>query len=896
MFRVCFLPVLMAGSFLSAATVPKPQSFRLPLAFEQNRGQAPPQVKWMGQGSSYRVLLGSDGATFLLPDKNDTRAMAGRRPVPLDPSFRMKYSVMRMKLAGGRPWTKISGAEPTGGVSNYLSPTDLKSWISNVPQYQRVKVARVYEGVDLMLYTRGGDLEYDFVVAPGSDPNRIQVVFDGMSGMHVDEKSGDLVVTAPDGSELRQFRPKVYQQIGSKRVEIAGGYRMLGPSRAGFVLAAYDRKRELVIDPTVDFTTFFGGNSADEPAAIAVDRDGLTYVTGGTFSRNFPSTNGTGWEDCMVFDFGGFCSTGPNIFVAKLDPLGKVIFATYGGVGSGAAIAVDSTGVYVTGQQVPADGDNLIFHDNLNGDIFVWRLNLSGQGGQSGYFKVFGGEQTDFGSAIALDSNHMPWIAGATYSTSNNSSGNIIVFNLFPDGGFRHEIDFASNGEDVAFGIAIDPSDRPWITGKTCGDGFPTTDGILHRMNHCGVFVLQLETSGVERMGMVVGGADGDDVGVAIAPNGDNDAYVTGYANSTNFPTTQGAFQTAKATAGTQGFVMQVDSATFQGRIIHSTFLSSDGSTIPYAIVNNDARGVFVAGSTSSSHLPGGPVLTPNPTAGFVTKFSVDLSQVRYTQLLGLVVSGVTLRKIVPDAPEIYTTGWRYTGGHDFDHEDAFVVKLEDDTPASGIVSLPANVTGPSFTVTWAGSATLLNIATYDVFVSDNGGPFIPFQTSTTATSATFTGVPGHTYGFFSIATDLAGHREPMKTAPDAVVTIGPAPPTIVCTGCYFVTNGVRATLAFNVSVAGSGSTFTFTSRNSTQAIQFVSTTVSQISATGSFATFSGQGTLNGQAGYTFTVSATDGGGAGSGLDTVLIQIFGPNNFTYNAPATIAGGDVVVHR
>ena len=64
-----------------------------------------------------------------------------------------------------------------------------------------------------------------------------------------------------------------------------------------------------------------------------------------------------------------------------------------------------------------------------------------------------------------------------------------------------------------------------------------------------------------------------------------------------------------------------------------------------------------------------------------------------------------------------------------------------------------------------------------------------------------------------------------MKTAPDAVVTIGPAPPTILCTGCYFVTNGARATLAFNVSVAGSGSTFTFTSRNSTQAMQFASTT-----------------------------------------------------------------------
>ncbi len=80
----------------------------------------------MGQGSNYRVLLEKDGLTFLLPDKNDTRAMAGRHPVPVDRSYHMKYSVMRMKLAGGRPWKDISGAEPTGGVSNVSGSSRLE--------------------------------------------------------------------------------------------------------------------------------------------------------------------------------------------------------------------------------------------------------------------------------------------------------------------------------------------------------------------------------------------------------------------------------------------------------------------------------------------------------------------------------------------------------------------------------------------------------------------------------------------------------------------------------------------------------------------------------------------------------------------------------------------------
>jgi hypothetical protein len=416
-------------------------------------------------------------------------------------------------------------------------------------------------------------------------------------------------------------------------------------------------------------------------------------------------------------------------------------------------------------------------------------------------------------------------------------------------------------------------------------------------MNHCGVFVLELDRSGVQILGMVFGGTDADDEGVSITPNGSNDVFVTGRANSTHFPTTPGAFQTVK-TAGPQGFVAQVDSARPGGLLVRSTFFGADGVTIPYAIVNKDTGGIYVAGSTSSVHIPGGPVSIPHPTAGFVTKFSPDLSQVRYTQLLGLAVSGIAIRKTAPATPEIYTTGWAYNGGTDFDHEDAFVVKLDEDAPTSTIASLPSTVTGPSFTVSWGGSDPSSNIATYDVFVSVDGEAFTPFQTNTAATSATFTGAPGHFYGFFSVATNTAGRQEAMKTAADVVVMVGTtAPPTIVCTGCYFVNNGARAAFTFNVSTPGSRSTFSYNTRNSSQAIQFLSTTVSQISATvAGFAVFSGEGTLNGQPGYTFTVGATDGGGAGSGLDTVLIQIFGPNNFTYNAPATIAGGDIVVHQ
>ena len=256
MIRVSVLSALIAAGALSAASAPQP--FHRPLTFEPNRGQAPAQFQWLGQSSTYQVLLDDESVTIVIPDKTDLQALSTRLP-GTPPPRHLKYSAVRMKLAGSRPWKDITGAEPTGGVSNYLNHRDLKRSINRIPQYGRVKVANVYEGIDLILYTNGGDLEYDFDVAPGANPQQIQVAFEGTKKLRVDPESGDLIVTLPDSSELRQLTPKVYQQLGNKRVEIAGGYRLLAQQRAAFTLAGYDRSHSLVIDPRLTISRSFDG-------------------------------------------------------------------------------------------------------------------------------------------------------------------------------------------------------------------------------------------------------------------------------------------------------------------------------------------------------------------------------------------------------------------------------------------------------------------------------------------------------------------------------------------------------------------------------------------------------------------------------------------------------------
>jgi Beta-propeller repeat len=607
-----------------------------------------------------------------------------------------RFSTMRMKLAGSRPWNDVSGLEPTGGVSNYIHRGEAKNTLANIPNYARLKAAGIYSGVDLVLYSNGGDLEFDFVVAPGADPMQIQLAYEGIRGIRVDDRVGNLILTTAGGSELKQARPRVYQQIENKRVEVATGYKLLPQGRVTFTLASYDRQRSLVIDPIVGFTQFVGGSDDDEASATAVDSDRNTYITGATHSADFPLLNAmdSSYQECdpdpenpFPLPGGGFCTAGDG-FVTKLSPDGTILFSTYFGTGGGNGIAVDSTGVVVSGRIFPGSHT---FTFGLD-DGYVLKLSLTGE---EIFTTGYGGEDTDVVTSVAIDSQHAAWVSGFTRSKNFGGPGgppfgslgqyDLFVAKLSPTGTDLFTRRWGGKDDDAAEAIAVDPADQPWITGYTCSTDFPTTGGLNHSVGRCGVFVMQLSRAGNVQMSTVFGGSDLGDSGTGIVTNGNHDAYVAGYTNSANFPTTLGAFQTTR-TSTQEAFVTEITSL---GNIAHSTLLGADdGDTSGDAIASDADKsslgGVYVAGITTSSHLPGAPSITPNPSAGFVSKFSHDLSLLHRTTLLGAAVNGIAAQMestnpfTIP-VPVVYAVGGRYTG-RDLSNLDAFVVKLVEQT------------------------------------------------------------------------------------------------------------------------------------------------------------------------------------------------------------------------
>jgi len=417
---------LISTAMLSLAA-PQPKTFHHPLVFEPNRGQAPEQVKWIARGPCYQLFLTREGLTMTIREstgafsKTHMHSAASRAP-EFSASSSVKYSTVHMKLANSRPWDDVTALSPTGGVSNYFRGVGEKGMIGNIPQYAQLKVTGVYKDIDLVLYSHDGDLEYDFVLPPGADPKQIRLKFEGQDHLRVDDKSGDLVLATTRGTEIRQVRPRVYQQAGDRRIELAGGYRLLEHGGAAFTVAHYDPHRSLVIDPIVTLVRFVGGSAVDTANAVAVDSAGNSYITGGTFSDDFPVVAPLEPVMHCQTSFSHSCATGTDAFVIKLSPTGALIFSTYLGgndYDSGTGIAVDSTGVYIIGNTNSSDFPNKIpdgTGDTRRGgqDTFVTKLSLDGS--QLIFSRIISGSGSDTGKAIALDSQHSVWVTGMTTS------------------------------------------------------------------------------------------------------------------------------------------------------------------------------------------------------------------------------------------------------------------------------------------------------------------------------------------------------------------------------------------------------------------------------------------------------------------------------------------------
>ena len=637
---------------------------RLPMSFEPNVGQTDPQVQFLARGRAQTLFLTPQEAVLFLrrPRAGGGLSSTARRsPKQLAKRGPMQFSVLRMQLVGANLHGHAAGMDPMEGRVNYFHGNDPRQWHTNIPTYGKVKYDNVYPGVDLVYYGKQGELEYDFVVSPGGDPNSIRFAWAGAQSLEVDAGSGDLSLHLHDG-DVRWRKPSIYQEVNGARRNIAGRF-VLGPDgQVGFDIPSYDVDAPLIIDPALIYATYLGGSSdeAQGVAGIAVDNGGNAYVTGETASNDFPNKNALDASFAAPTD----------AFVTKVGPVGtNLVFSTYLGGNNndgGTAIAIDtSNNVYVVGS---TDSSNLTTPNGYQtaplgfGDAFVAKI--SSNGATLLYGSYLGGTNADIANGVVVDKAGRIYVTGETDSPNfPQKNGFATTFQGGSSDAFVAKINPALSGtasllyatflggddQDVAQSIAVDISSNAYVTGFTYSTNFPTSIGAI-QTNPPGFFVTAFVTklnptlTGTASLiySTYLGGNDFENLDSpgGIAVDTSSNAYVTGSTTSTNFPVTADAFQTDNPSGSTLVFITKIGPKGTN--ILYSTYLGGSIDDESGAIAVLNSSNVFVTGHTSSDDFPVTPGAFQGSMGGgasdaFVTKLNPNLgaSAVVYSSFLG---------------------------------------------------------------------------------------------------------------------------------------------------------------------------------------------------------------------------------------------------------------------
>ncbi|MFN7919798.1 MAG: SBBP repeat-containing protein [Bryobacteraceae bacterium] len=582
------LPFLAFAAGTGQSNKARADFARMLLYFEENRGQAAADVRFLARGGGHPVAVMDSG---------------------------VEIGSLSMRLVGARS-AKLTPRVPLEGRVNYFIGADPKKWHRQIPTFARVEAAGVYDGIDLVYYGHEREFEYDLVVHPGADPGKVEMQFTGAKRLRVDA-AGALVAETAQGP-VRWKKPVVYQ-AGRKTID--GGYVLAG-DRVRFRVGAYDRSRVLTIDPVLEYAIAVPGTNGytDAVNGIALDSAGNVYVAGQTSSP-------VAREASANRDLYGM-----NAFVAKLSANGTgfSFFSYLGGTGEEAAkdIVVDRTGAaIVTGSTSSYDFPSVPGprQSGGNGDAFV--VKLSPAGDAITLSMVLGGGSVEDARRVILEPDDTVTMVGSTLSrdfplvnpvqpTIAGLADGWVARIRLADGAMLFSTYLGTPGSDTFQGAAVNPADRSlYVAGQTLDPFAPnagqTMDCLVARLVRDG------ERYAIDYINRL--GGSKFDACYDVAAD-EAFVYVGGMTSSDDLPV-RAALQPARV-GGADMFFGKLEQAA-PGRVAFLTYLGSKGTDQVNRIAVENGSLVFagIAGDTGLATLD---AIQPTPRKSSVPVRSLD--------------------------------------------------------------------------------------------------------------------------------------------------------------------------------------------------------------------------------------------------------------------------------
>jgi len=554
------------------------------------------------------------------------------------------FGNLKLWFEGANPQVEITGEMPIEGKANFIIGNDESWWRTNVPIFDAVVYRELYEGIDLhFLSDAGVEVKSEYHVKPGADPGLISLVYPEVDSIDLDRK-GSLVIKSKGGL-IRESAPLCYQESGDRRIPVSCNYLITNRYKVAFSIGDYNVGKKLIIDPKIMYSTYFGSDRRETGEAIKADKFGNVYVTG-YGSNGFPTTVG-------AYQMGDPWHNS-GMYVTKFNSNGKkLLYSTL-----------------ITALTSASDAYDMAVDDY--GYVYL-----------TGYANALDIKKGDFPVKNAWD----PSFDGNfdAFVLKLSQAGDNLVFSTY----------LGSQGQDFAYAIDLDSKGNVYVAGGTTSKQFPVTTGAYQEAlkGECDAFLSKFDANGKLTFSTLLGGSGGEK-GFALAVDNAENAYITGWTKSQDFPITSAAI--GKKLNGSMDIFLTKLKTSPKESPTFSTYIGGSSSQYPNAIDIDQQGNTYITGETSSNDFPtkkaistkfGGGICPkgwtgscPLTADAFITALNTNASNYIYSTYLGGKKYDVGHDITVAPNGTVYITGWTASGA--FPVKDAIYSKHAGETDA----------------------------------------------------------------------------------------------------------------------------------------------------------------------------------------------------------------------
>ncbi|MFN3343171.1 MAG: PKD domain-containing protein [Flavobacteriales bacterium] len=604
----------------------------------------PPMVVNKGQWDNralYRMTIGggeawleNGGITFHFRNQEDLEKLhlLHHNKIQASDYSGIRNHVYRQNFIGANTNAQAIGTEWANFHHNYFLGDDQSKWRGQVPVAYTVQYSSFYSGIDLRIGSKDGYFKYDFIVSPGADPAQIKWNYSLIEPKLV---NGKLIFSTHAG-EVVEYIPEAYQMIDGQKKLISCNYQLKNGIVSFQLGRNYNPNLELIIDPTLIFSTFTGSTTDNWGFTATYDNSGNLYAGSVAFGTGYPTTAG-------AYD-NSFNGGTTDIGITKFSATGNTrLYSTF--VGGSNSEAPHSLMVNAAGE-----------------------LHIFGTTSSSNFPVTAGSYDNSFNGGTNITINGISYSAGVDMIVVKmNAAGNALLASTFVGGTANDGVNTAAtlnfNYADQMRGeIILDAAGNVYVTSSTLSNNFPTTAGSLSQtlsgtQDGC---AYKLDAGLTTLVWSTYIGGSSTDAGYALKVASNGSVYVGGGTRSTNLAVSAGTLH-ATAPGGTaDGYIFNLDGNT--GASIRGTYIGTNNYDQVYLLELDNDDDVYVTGQTKGTYPITPGVFSSGTSKQFIHKLTPNLNTTVYSTVIGN-TTGTTINIsptafLVDDCENVYLSGW----------------------------------------------------------------------------------------------------------------------------------------------------------------------------------------------------------------------------------------------